>query len=934
MLRVDPKVDATIVLAGSGAHAGPTLAACADRAIPTVVLAVREDRSSFARLIGHPESDVFVGEDADELIRGLLADWIMRRLEKLHTRWDTTSSSCARAVAKETVKRCAWQNAAIGAAVFIPGADMPLMTLNEAKMLLQIAAAYGQPLGVERIKELAVVVAGGFVFRDVRVRAARSFVPGFGWAIKGGIAYSGTMAMGSAAIGVLRTGGGPKRCGEVVDRTCCRSDGQFRTQTIRPPPPEHDRPARQRRGSRPGHVAVTAPDESAESAATPPAQPSEAQGAPVAPGQTTLIDLPPAEPTLMPLDDPDARGGRRVPVCERRVGACRAAADARRAAGALHRLRVSARSTSLTRAYRVALLYPDTYELGHGEPGARHPLRPASTASTGSRRSGSSCPWRTWRQRCGPPACRCSPWRAPCRSRYCDLLGITLPYELTCTNVLEALDLAGIPLHAADRGETGPVGDRRRALRVQPGAAGAFFDAFLIGEGEEAVARDRGCASRRATAAGSAVRALLSALREVPGVYVPSLYEPRVRDGGPRDRCRVRARPRRCASAPSADLDAVRPPVCPVVPFMDVVHDRATIEVLRGCTRGCRFCQAGMVYRPVRERSADAIVRDALAQLRCTGYEELSPDLALDDRPQPDRGGAPAPASVAAREGGHIGLPSLRVDAFGVAMARLVGEGAHGGLTFAPEAGTQRMRDVINKNVTEEDLLARCAAAFEAGWRRLKLYFMIGLPTETDEDVRGIGALVSKVLAVAREATPPAQRGGLRIAVSRLDLRAEGAHAVPVGGAADARAGPGATAGAPRDDAAQGRRAALARPGGLLRRGRARAGRPGRCAGDRAAWRRAAGSTRGPSGSTSPGGWPRSTPLASIRWRSLRARVKWARRSVGHISAASASRTCARARARVRGETDAGLHVRRLHRLRRVSANWVPRSSLAGGRRG
>jgi radical SAM superfamily enzyme YgiQ (UPF0313 family) len=173
-----------------------------------------------------------------------------------------------------------------------------------------------------------------------------------------------------------------------------------------------------------------------------------------------------------------------------------------------------------------------------------------------------------------------------------------------------------------------------------------------------------------------------------------------------------------------------------------------------------------MIYRPVRERSADAIVRDAIAQLRCTGYEELSlTSLSTTDHSMIEevlrRLGASLHESAVT-----IGLPSLRVDAFGVAMARLVGQGARGGLTFAPEAGTQRMRDVINKNITEEDLLATVRIAFEAGWRRLKLYFMLGLPTETDDDVRGIGSLVSKVLAVAREATPPAHRGGLRIAVS------------------------------------------------------------------------------------------------------------------------------------------------------------------------
>jgi radical SAM family uncharacterized protein len=216
-----------------------------------------------------------------------------------------------------------------------------------------------------------------------------------------------------------------------------------------------------------------------------------------------------------------------------------------------------------------------------------------------------------------------------------------------------------------------------------------------------------------------------------------------------------------------ADFDALHPPTGSIVPFMDVVHDRFGVEVLRGCTRGCRFCQAGMVYRPVRERSADSIVRASIAGLSCTGYDEVSlTSLSTTDHSQLEE----VLRRLSRRlegSGVSVSLPSLRVDAFGVEMARLVSAGGKkSGLTFAPEAGTQRMRDVVNKNVTEEDLLGSVQRAFEAGWRRVKLYFMIGLPTETDADVVGIGELVTRVLAVAKAATPPNARGSVRVAVS------------------------------------------------------------------------------------------------------------------------------------------------------------------------
>jgi radical SAM family uncharacterized protein len=413
--------------------------------------------------------------------------------------------------------------------------------------------------------------------------------------------------------------------------------------------------------------------------------------------------------------------------------------------------------------YRAALLYPDTYELGMANQ-AIAILYDLLNDLDGVAAERVFVPWKDMGSAMRAAGVPLFTLEGVTPVADCDLFGITLPYELTCTNVCEALDLAGIALHACDRADRDPIVLGGGPCAFNPEPLAEFFDAFLVGEGEDAAA-EVVAAHRAAIAEGLGREAVLRRLAQVPGVYVPSLYE-RVPESGALTPRPGSGAPRTVTKRVVADLGAYRSPSCPVVPFMDVVHDRANVEVLRGCSRGCRFCQAGMIYRPVRERTADAIVRDALAALRCTGQEELSlTSLSTTDHSQIQEVLRRLSNALRGRAV-SVGLPSLRVDAFGVAMARLVGEGARGGLTFAPEAGTQRLRDVINKNVTEEDLLATVRTAFEGGWRRLKLYFMIGLPTETDDDVRGIGALVSKVFALAREVTPPAQRGGIRIAVS------------------------------------------------------------------------------------------------------------------------------------------------------------------------
>lgn len=411
-------------------------------------------------------------------------------------------------------------------------------------------------------------------------------------------------------------------------------------------------------------------------------------------------------------------------------------------------------------AYRVTLVYPDTYEVGMANQAVQI-LYARLGGMSGVAVERAYVPWKDMAARMRENEVPLFTLESCVGVGASDLVGITLPHELAYTNVLEVLDLAGIPLRAATRSENDPIVIGGGPCAHNPEPVAPFFDAILVGDGEDAILEI--VATHRALRARGASRGeVLEALSGIEGVYVPERYA-RAEDGTLRAPDGAPARIRRRVLA---DLGAVPTPVCPVVPYADVVHDRANVEVLRGCSRGCRFCQAGMVYRPVRERSADDIVKDALTTLSCTGYEEVSlSSLSTADHSELED----VLRRLARRLEGtavSVSVPSLRVDSFTLSLARLLGAGARGGLTFAPEAGSQRLRDVINKNVTEEEILGVTERAFAEGWRRVKLYFMIGLPTESDDDVASIGHLVRRVLETARQVTPAAERGSVRVAVS------------------------------------------------------------------------------------------------------------------------------------------------------------------------
>lgn len=349
-----------------------------------------------------------------------------------------------------------------------------------------------------------------------------------------------------------------------------------------------------------------------------------------------------------------------------------------------------------------------------------------------------------------------------------DIVGITLQYELTYANILEVLDLACIPVRASERTAKHPIVVGGGPCAYNPEPMAAFFDAFVIGEAEEAIG-ELITMHKAALAQGESRENVLVALATIPGVYVPEVHglhrlTPEI---GPLDR-QVAADPGLRIQKRVAPVEVLgRPSGRRIVPYMDAVHDRVTVEIMRGCTRGCRFCQAGMVYRPVRERDQDSIVSEAVEAIRCTGYDEVSlTSLSTTDHSQIDQI-IRRLTRIFKDSGTSISLPSLRADAEAVRQSLLTAtSGRSTGLTLAPEAGTQRMRDAINKNVTEDSLLEAVERAFIGGKRRVKLYFMIGLPFETDEDIAGIGELVAKVLAKARASTPPHQRGSVIIAVS------------------------------------------------------------------------------------------------------------------------------------------------------------------------
>jgi radical SAM family uncharacterized protein len=346
-----------------------------------------------------------------------------------------------------------------------------------------------------------------------------------------------------------------------------------------------------------------------------------------------------------------------------------------------------------------------------------------------------------------------------------DFLGFSLQYEMSYTNILNMLDLSGIPLFSKQRTDKHPFIIAGGPCAYNPEPLAEFIDFFVIGEAEESLLEILE-AYKKFKESGAPRQYFLEKVSEIRGVYVPSFYDVNYNEDGTVKNIYPLKRgvPSRIKKRIIKNMDEVYYPTKFIVPYMNIVHDRAVLEIFRGCSRGCRFCQAGMVYRPVREKSADKLEKLAGDIIDCTGYEEISLSSLSTSDYSSLKQLAEKLTQRFRRSRVGLSLPSLRIDAFSLQLAQKVQEIKKTGLTFAPEAGTQRLRDVVNKCVTERDLLNSVRDAFVCGWTSVKLYFMIGLPTETEEDIEGIAKLAHSVVNVYRDVHGNAK--GLKLNVS------------------------------------------------------------------------------------------------------------------------------------------------------------------------
>lgn len=413
---------------------------------------------------------------------------------------------------------------------------------------------------------------------------------------------------------------------------------------------------------------------------------------------------------------------------------------------------------------RIAFCFPDTYEIGMSNVGMRI-LYGVMNQMNGVWCERVFAPWADMEDMIRSNHIPLWALESQDPVKNFDMIAFTIGYEMSYTNILNMLKLSGVPLRTKDRHGLKNIVFAGGVCTFNPEPLADFIDFFSIGEGEESTVEIVNLYDQ-AKAEGWSKEQFLVAVSKLPGIYVPSFYEHKYNPDGTLAEIKIKnGAPKQITKRIVEDLDAAYFPTKMIIPSTEIVHDRANLEVFRGCIRGCRFCQAGFSCRPVRKKSADVLYQQAIDTLSASGHNEitLSSLSTSDYRQLKELTDMMIPYCAENRI--NLSVPSLRADNFSRELMQKLQTTRKSGLTFAPEAGTQRLRDVINKNLTEEEIINTCINAFSGGWNNVKLYFMLGLPTETDEDVLGIADLVYKVIQAWKEHASNKKRG-LRVHVA------------------------------------------------------------------------------------------------------------------------------------------------------------------------